>query len=600
MTHELDTQAVAAQAALREGRGDVDALVALGVQCLSEADAQSAAAFARAARYIDTTRIAPVRLLGHALLALGEHALAADTLAYSLSMEVEGADPARSESRFATLEQHSLLGEAASRIALGHALLALSCTTEAIAEFEASVKLDPSAHALTCLGSALAQARRYPEALQVLNRVIGSDPQHGPAYTSLGDALIAVGRPEAALVQLKRALELDTARAAPALAFGQALVRLGQLGEALPWFNRALEIEPANAEVFRQLGRTLAALRLDKEALDCIRAARQLRGGDWPDAWMDEAGLLLRRGDFRAGWRAYENREFAQRLSTIVPPVWNGDDEIAGESLLLIAEQGLGDTFQFIRFAPRVAALGVTVTVEVQPPLKDLFKRCYAGTGVEIIARGEPQPAFTRQNSLVGMPHALQAPVETYADDVPYLFSEADRAAQWRMRLTDHASQAGIAPVLRVGIVASGNPLFRNDADRSMPLAMLSPLLARTDIQWVIVQPELRERDRATLAAHPHVWWTGDALRDFDDTAALIDSLDLLISVDTGVAHLCGAMGKPVWILLPHFGDWRWLHDRADSPWYPSARLFRQPRPQDWHSVVDAVSAAIASAILAR
>jgi tetratricopeptide (TPR) repeat protein len=582
--HDTDAASAPLIEAFHSGRGSVDGLVALGAECLARGDAQTAAAFARAAQFLAAqfppAHVAPSLLLGRALVALGEYARAVDVLRDALAG--------------ATLDPHS---EGSARIALGRALSESSRAAEAIPEFERAVAVAApgSGAALAWLGEALARAKRYPEAFTALNRAIAVDPGYGRSYTVLGEALTDVGRPAAALAPLQQALVLDTGRGAPAVAMAQALVRLGKLAEALPWFNRAIEIEPACAEAFRHLGRTLAALRLDKAALDCIRAARQLRGGDWPDTWMDEAGLLLRRGDYRAGWRAYENREFAQRLATITPSVWNGDDSVAGESILLIAEQGLGDTIQFFRFARHVAALGARVTVEVQAPLKGLLARSVSGIdSVQVIARGEPQPAFTRQNSLVSMPHALRAGGERYGVDVPYLFAREDRIPVWREKLNAHWQADGLArPRLRVGIVTSGNPLFRSDAERSMPLAETAPLLARTDIQWVIVQPELRTRDQPILDAHPSVWLCGSELRDFDDTAALLTTLDLVISVDSSVAHLAGAMGRPVWLLLPFFGDWRWLHDRSDSPWYPSATLFRQAAPQDWKSVIAAVANAL-------
>jgi tetratricopeptide (TPR) repeat protein len=657
--------------AFHAGRGSVDGLVALGARCLADGDAQTAVAFARAARFLSPGRAGPDLLLGRALVERGEYSPAVDVLRGALAAQglaqpgaagVGGTTAGRAEASGVAAHDaqtsHAEVGDAATddasvgdvaagdieadaaqtsecdaRIALGRALSKSARTAEAIPEFERAVALSPeSAVALTWLGEALAQAKRYPEAFTALNRAVAVDPTYGRAHTALGEALIEVGRPAAALAPLKQALALDTGRGAPAVAFAQALVRLGKLAESLPWFNRAIEIEPTCAEAFRHLGRTLAALRLDSEALNCIRAARQLRGGDWPDTWMDEAGLLLRRGDYRAGWRAYENREFAQRLATITPSVWDGDDSVAGESLLLIAEQGLGDTIQFFRFARHVAALGAQVTVEVQPPLKALLARSVAGIDhVQVIARGDPQPAFTRQNSLVSMPHALRAEGESYGSDVPYLHARDDRIPTWRAKLdarwlsgvdsgpdvdknagmdargATNGTNGGIGaastapeglaapthPRLRIGLVASGNPLFRSDADRSMPLAEAAPLFSRPDIQWVVVQPELRGRDQPTLDAHPAVWLCGGELRDFDDTAALLATLDLVISVDSSVAHLAGAMGRPVWLLLPFFGDWRWLQDRSDSPWYPSATLFRQAGPQDWKSVIAAVSNAL-------
>ena len=627
VTDEARTEREVALAnALRAAPGGLDALLALAAVRLESGDAQTAIACARVAHHLAPQSAPAGWMLGRALTEAGEWASAIEVLRRALEIPRNEADTS---------------GEAAARIALGRALFARSNVADAIVEFKRASDLVPqSGLALARLGEALAHAKRYPEAFAVLNRAIVVDPACGRAYTELAEALIDVGRPAAALVPLEKALALDTGRGAPAVAFAQALARQGKLADALPWFNRALEIEPTCAEAFRHMGRTLAALRFDKEALDCIRAARQLRGGDWPETWMDEAGLLLRRGDFRAGWRAYENREIAMRLLTITPPVWNGDDDLAGESILLIAEQGLGDTLQFFRFARRVAMLGAHVTVEVQPPLRDLLARSVqhvaqsGGIGLDagpgpgadsdtdtgtgsiwsearqhrrektpslcVIGRGDPQPAFTRQNSLVSMPYALRADGESYGADVPYLFASAERIPVWRDKLDVHAQAqahaadpgAARAP-LRVGLVTSGNPLFIHDADRSMPLAEASSLFMRPDTQWVIVQPELRARDRATLDAHPSVWLCGHELRDFDDTAALLASLDLVISVDTGVAHLAGAMGRPVWLLLPFFGDWRWGHDRSDSPWYPTATLFRQAAPQDWSSVMTAVSDAL-------
>jgi tetratricopeptide (TPR) repeat protein len=434
--------------AFHAGRGSVDGLVALGARCLADGDAQTAVAFARAARFLSPGLAGPKLLLGLALVELGEYSPAVDVLRDALAGQglaqpgaagagetTAGGTEASGVAAHDAQTSHAEVGDAAVgdatvgdatvgdatvgdvaagdieadaaqtsegdvRIALGRGLSKSSRAAEAIPEFERAVALAPqSAVALTWLGEALAQAKRYPEAFTALNRAVAVDPTYGRAHTALGEALTEVGRPAAALAPLKQALALDTERGAPAVAFAQALVRLGKLAESLPWFNRAIEIEPTCAEAFRHLGRTLAALRLDNEALNCIRAARQLRGGDWPDTWMDEAGLLLRRGDYRAGWRAYENREFAQRLATITPSVWNGDDSVAGESLLLIAEQGLGDTIQFFRFARHVASLGAQVTVEVQPPLKALLARSVAGIDcVQVIAvtRSPPSPARTR------------------------------------------------------------------------------------------------------------------------------------------------------------------------------------------------------------
>jgi tetratricopeptide (TPR) repeat protein len=364
---------------------------------------------------------------------------------------------------------------------------------------------------------------------------------------------------------------------------GLAWAKGCQLAQALPWFERALELEPNRATALRHMGNTLAMMRADDAALACLQAARRVRP-DWDKAWLDEAGLLLRRGDYAQGWRAYGKRE-GQRLLESLPSCWSGEEPLAGKTILLLAEQGLGDTIQFARYAPQVAALAQRVILEVQAPLRPLFDEVGQDWGIEIVARGDARTDGDHQCLLLSLPRVLRTTPDTPRESGGYLRAPAQRRALWRERFATRSATGR----LRVGLATAGNPQFKNDALRSIPLAAFEGCFDLPGVDWVIPQPEIRDTDRAVLERHAGVITFGAQLEDFADTAALLEQLDLVISVDTSIAHLAGALARPVWILLPHFPDWRWMHDRADTPWYPSARLFRQAVAQDWGDVVKRV-----------
>ena len=284
--------------------------------------------------------------------------------------------------------------------------------------------------------------------------------------------------------------------------------------------------------------------------------------------------LLL--GDFERGWQEYEwrwkrdQREIKQR--EFPQPRWSGAEALAGRTILLHSELGLGDTLLFCRYAKEVAARGARVVLEVQPPLVTLLAGL-AGVA-QIVASGDPLPVFDCHCPLMSLPLAFRTHLGTVPADVPYVRSDPARVAQWRSRL-------GASAKPRVGLVWSGSVALRND-QRSMALADMLPLVDDR-AEWVSLQKELRDADREDLASRAAIRHLGDELRDFSDTAALVDLMDLVVTVDTSVANLAGAMGKKVWILLPYNPhDWRWMLTREDSAWYPTARLFRQPAPGDW------------------
>jgi hypothetical protein len=290
---------------------------------------------------------------------------------------------------------------------------------------------------------------------------------------------------------------------------------------------------------------------------------------------------LLLSGDFENGWAAYEWRRklpsWAERAFT--QREWSGED-IAGQRLLLHAEQGFGDTIQFARYAALAAGRGIEVVLEVQPALAPLLGGLF---GLEVIAAGRgPLPPFDRHCPLFSLPRLFATTPATIPSGAPYIVAPADRIAAWAPRLPGDG--------LRVGLAWSGHSDNVRDHERSIPFARLAPLRAVPSARFVSLQKDIRVTDADDFRRCGNVVDLGGDLRDFADTAAIIAQLDLVITVDTAVAHLAGAMGKPVWVLLPHVPDFRWLLDRATSPWYPSARLFRKGQTDSWDDVIAGVA----------
>jgi hypothetical protein len=301
-------------------------------------------------------------------------------------------------------------------------------------------------------------------------------------------------------------------------------------------------------------------------------------------------GLVeLSLGQFREGWRNYESRwakEMAHLRRNFAQPLWRGKKTLAGRTILLHAEQGLGDTLQFVRYAPKVARLGAKVLLEVQPPLLSLLSGIDGVSAV--FAQGDKLPAFDLQCPLMSLPLAFGTELSSIPAEIPYIDVSADLVSKWRERM-------GERRVPRIGIAWAGSAVHKNNRKRSIALERFAPLLSTPGVEFVSIQKELTQSDAAVLEDHASVLNIGGELDDFADTAAVISSLDLLISADTSVAHLAGAIGRPVWILIPLAPDFRWLLKREDSPWYPTARLFRQPRLEDWDSVLERVRGELVS-----
>jgi hypothetical protein len=405
------------------------------------------------------------------------------------------------------------------------------------------------------------------------------------AHSNRGNALRDLGRSREALASFEQALSIKPGNVGALNNRGIALRNLGRHAEALASYDQALSYEPDYVDALCNRGNILQHLRRYEEALDSYARALLVDPGHAPTHW-NESQCRLLLGDFTRGWSKYEWRwktEQATQIRNFAQPLWLGRESLAGKTILLHAEQGFGDTLQFCRYAALVSANGARVVLEVQPALKGLLGGL---AGVDcIVARGEALPEFDFQCPLLSLPLAFNTMPDTIPAAAEYIQSDPALRNRWGGRL-------GKAQGPRIGLVWGGSGGLRNDQRRSLALAELADL-DFGDAQLVCLQKEIDPRDQPALDRRGDIVFLGNELADFADTAALVDLMDLVITVDTAVAHLAGAMGKEVWILLPHAPTWRWLLERQDSPWYPSARLFRATGRDDFASAVRQVDAAM-------
>ncbi len=409
--------------------------------------------------------------------------------------------------------------------------------------------------------------------------VLAAQPDHPTATHYLGVVLFQRREVEQALPLLQRAVQAVPQEPEFHNNLGLALAAADRNEEAIDAYRRALALKPDHAIAWNNLGLALTALNRLPEACAAYRESIA-RAPEFGEAHWNLALALLAMGRYGEGWREYEWRLALARLgkaaSTRTGPRWNG--VIApGTTLLVHAEQGLGDAIQFARFAQPLAASGMRVVLEVPPLLKDLLASV---PGVaEARAFGEALPAYDAHMPMLSLPGALGVDADSIPHETPYIAADPQRRAHVRREI------AAFTGALRVGVCWTGSATHANDARRSMPFPMLAPLFGmNTGITWLSLQ------HGRTMGA-PLVEIA--ARNTMDDIAALIAELDLVISVDTSIAHLAGALGRPTWVMLPFAPDWRWQLERSDSPWYPTMRLFRQPRIGDWASVVRAVAEAL-------
>jgi hypothetical protein len=399
-----------------------------------------------------------------------------------------------------------------------------------------------------------------------------------------GVAFLELGRPADALDSVDRALAADPNHLDALGNRDNAFLKLNRVAEALATYDRALQLAPDNVQLLTN--RAVALRRLDRPQEAAMSAGRALRSRpDFAPARFVESVARLTLGDFAAGWRGYESRwrvgALAARRRAFTVPLWLGQQSLAGKTILLHAEQGFGDTLQFVRYVPAILARGGKIVLEVQSKLVRLLSRIPDVDAV--VAHGEPLPPVDFHCPLLSLPLACATELTTIPAEVPYIVPDAEEVAAWRARLPRRRRL--------IGLTWSGERSHDNDLNRSISLAMLAPLLDLDlhDATLVSLQHEVREADLPTLQSRANIHDAGTKFHDFADTAAVIASLDAVISVDTAVAHLAGAMAKPLWLMLPFAADFRWLRERPDSPCYPTARFYRQSAFGNWENVVQAV-----------
>jgi tetratricopeptide (TPR) repeat protein len=585
-----------------------DCLHSLGVIFLQRGDYARAATQIESALSQNPTSVFALNHRGTALQRLNrfDHALASYERAIGLQPDYVGAllnraNLLRELKRFeeALADYDRVLAIAPDSFAAhanrGGVLHDLRQFDSALASCDRALALRPDvAEAHANRGNALWGLTRHEEALQSYDRALALRPDMAEVHFNRGSALHEQRRLAEALASYDHALALRPAFAEAHYNRGNVLHVLQRFDAALAAYDRALALRPDYVEAIANRGATLHEARRYSEALASYQRACALRP-DFADAHYNEAMCRLLLGDLERGLQKHEWRWqttlLRDRKRDFSQPLWLGSDTIEGKTILLHAEQGLGDTIQFCRYTTPLAERGARVILEVQKPLLELMKTV-AGAAC-VVARGEPLPDFDLHCPLLSLPLALGTRLETIPATIPYLSVGADKKRAWRDRLDSHDKP-------RIGVVWAGNPrkelpgANRIDRQRSIAFDRLAPLRQTSGCTFY----SLQKGDDAVLQLRESPWSRSiidhtDDLHDFAETAALIDNLDLVISVDTSVAHLAGALGKPFWLLNRYNTCWRWLLDRDDSPWHPTARLFRQDEANNWDGVIARVQSAL-------
>src|SRR5262245_17820041 len=544
-----------------------------------------------------------------------------------------------------------VLNVAPDNVAAWNLLGAIALSTgryeAAAAYFGRAVVLAPEvAEAHTNLGSVLQSQGKHEEAAECNQRALALRPDYVEAHYNLGNALLPQGRLAEAIACYDRALQLRPGfaeaannlglalykqeRLEDAIAFyqrairskrefvgayvnvGNALKELGRASEALSWYHQALELQRDHVEAHHNLGSALLDLGHVHDAVERYERALALKP-DLAEAHKNLSQTLLLIGDFERGWKEYEWRWKTQYFTArdYGKPTWNGE-ELIGKTILLHTEQGFGDTIQFIRYAKLVKALGATVIVECEQLLIKLLLTSAAGID-RLIAKDSPLPTLDTHAPLLSLPGILQTRLETIPAEAPYLFADERLVEEWRERLEVIRGQRPEVGGPRTEAVGTAGPTTRRPllvginwrgregrgpwAKRNVPVGCFESLARFRDIRFLRLQKEASQMELAEIGQRLPMVEIGTDIDEtrgaFMDTAAIMMNLDLVITSDTSVAHLAGALGVRVWVALPFVPDWRWLLGRNDSPWYPTMRLFRQKEPGDWAGVFEEIETAL-------
>jgi tetratricopeptide (TPR) repeat protein len=547
---------------------------------------------------VDHQHVGALHLLGLLLHQVGRSDQAVEYLSQALRIKPDFAD-AHSNLGIALAKQGKLTeavscyqralrlkpDNAVAHNNLANALRQQGKLVEAVASYQRALHLQPGiAEAHTNLGVALSEQGKLAEAVTCYEQALRLKPNYAEAHSNLGMALAEQRKLSEAVACYRQALRLKPELAEAHSNLGMALAEQGNLSEAVACYHVALRLKPQYAEAHNNLGVTYVEQGRLAEAAACYQQALKFNPVH-AAAHMNLAQVYFLRGDFENGWPEYEwrwkQRSFAPPSSS--HPLWNGSI-LEGRTVLLFPEQGVGDTLQFIRYAALVQQRGANVIFQCQAPLLRLLATC---AGIDhLVPAGTSFGSFDLQAPLLSLPRIFGCTLANIPAKTPYLHVPPALFDHWRQQLKDVGE-------FKVGIAWQGNPEHKRDRSRSVPLRAFAPLADVQGVRLLSLQngpgreqlPELKESMRIMDLA--------DQWEDFADTAAVMNNLDLVVTVDTAVAHLAGALGVPVWIALPLVPDWRWLLEREDSPWYPTARLFRQVDWGDWSGVFERMAEAL-------
>jgi tetratricopeptide (TPR) repeat protein len=468
----------------------------------------------------------------------------------------------------------------------GNVFIKLQRSEEAINSYKKSINYDPEfSDSYNSLGMALQGLKRFKEAIIYYDKAILLNPALAEAFNNRGVALQELDRSEDALMNFDCSINIKPDFVEAFNNRGLALYELKRIEEAILSYEKAISINPKFAKAYNNLGVALQASKRLDQAFAQYKKAIQL-DPSYVEANWNLAVIDLLNGNFNEGWQKYEWRW--KRDSAITAkrnfskPLWLGETSLIGKSILLYAEQGLGDIIQFCRYIPMVSKLGATIILEIQPPLIPLLKHLKGAN--HIIALGHKLPNFDYQCPILSLPLAFKTNEDTIPPTDLSITSDYEKVDHWRQKL-------GLQKCPRIGLAWSSLSSFKDDNLRSLTLFELLQALPKEGFEYICLQKEIKDVDKKTLASNPQIQFFGSQLKDFSDTAALIECVDLVISTCTSVPHLSCSLGKKTWILLSHVADWRWLLNRDDSPWYPSAKLYRQDRIYHWESVLTKLKA---------
>ena len=486
------------------------------------------------------------------------------------------------------------------------------------------IKNPAHADALNNRGIALRELNRFDEAIASYNQALNIKPDFAEAFNNRGNTLKELKRFEEALENYNQAIQCKSNYAEAFFNRGIVLKQIKKFNEALECFDQAVCIKPDYAEAFSNKGLTLQEMKCFDEALNCYNKALFFKP-NYSDAFNDKGNilkelgyfeealknydqaltaspnninaiwnkslLLILIGKYSEGWSLYESRlvkEDTGHLYYKLPQLsWRGTDDLKDKTLLIYGEQGLGDVIQFVRYLKKINEHGIKTILEVPKTLVSIISTL--DVPLTLIEKGLKLPDFDAHCPLLSLPYVFKTTVDTIPNSIPYLFSNQEKVFKWK-------EQLGSLNRKRVGLVWSGSSKHNNDHNRSIQLELFSDIL-KLPFEWHSLQKEYRDSDKEFLSSNTQIHQHDVQLSDFSDTAALIDCMDLVISVDTSVAHLAGALGKEVWILLPHVPDYRWMLNRNDSPWYPTAKLFRQDSSKNWGGVLNQIKQKLLSKI---